>query len=389
MKNHAAGVAALAEVVRTLFADFDARGKTPSANARAALALVERWLGGEAVTTEAFEEAAIAAQEDKIPFAQREKDRALYWANAAAGNLAYAARKARGWKEDERATMDAAEYALSSLRVEGVRDRAALEAIRAAAYERADKAPKPKAPKTSAPKPVRVKDELAPTIGEVANARLVKLKAVVEPARRVDDTQLRAFLKERQYPDHAAVLAFDRRYGGIVVADSAGETGMDWVYGAYACLSSEAHKAPRGAPGLRGDAALVPVIYSPNDVIYFLDGHGKAWCEDTIEGGLAPYAADADRMVARVLLYQVLFERSDKDAVAEISGKRGEEAAAALGVPPLREATDDYVHVWGDARALVFEERTPEDASHHRGPWRTRVATEQKKSLAPLLAKLN
>jgi hypothetical protein len=391
MKNHAAGVTALAEVVRTLFADLEERGKSPSANARAALALVDRWLAGEPVTAEELEAAAVLAHEDKLKFEEREKDRALKWANGAAGNLAYAAKRGKSSKEGDRATMDAAEYALSSLRMEGVRDRAALEAIRAAAYERADKATKPPVdpPKSTKPKPIRLKDELAPFIGDVANARLVKLKAVVHPDERVDDTKLRAFLKERDYPAHASVLEFDRRYGGLVVPDEPGEEGTDWTYGAYACLASGAHKAPRGAPGLRGDAALVPVIYSPNDVIYFLDGHGAAWCEDTIEGGLEPYAADADRMVARVLLYQILFARSDKDCLLEVDGKRGEEMAAALGVEAVPQATDEFVHVWGDKHALVFEERTPGDAERNRGPWKTRVATEQKKALGALRGKLD
>lgn len=405
MKNHPAGVAALAEVVRTTFSDLAQHGKVVSDDARAALALVDRWLAGEEVSADAFEAAALRAHQEGLPFAQREKDRVLKWANGAAANLAYTARKGRGWQDGPKSTMDAAHYALSSLRVEGTRNAAALEAIRAAAFERAEAAERAKpgmaGTKTkaktgtrtlgadSAPtEPVPVADELVSVIGEVANAWLARVAPVFDPKHRVGDTALRKFLKARKYPAHAAVLAFDQRYGGLVAADEPGEVGLDWLFGAHACLASEAHVEPRGAVGLRGNAALVPVIYSPNDVIFYLDGHGAGWCEDTIEGGLERVTEDGDRLVSRLLLHQVLFDRSGRGLVAEIAGKRGEEAAAILGAPSIPQATDDLAHVWGSASALVFEERSAADAAASRGPWRTRVSAEDEATLGAVVARL-
>lgn len=396
MKAPVAGIAALAEVVRTVFSDVEARGLRVADDARAALALVDHWIAGEPVDGAALGAAASRAHQDGVPLANREKDRALSWANTAAGNLAYAAQKGRASKESERATMDAAEYALSSLGGQDAKDRKALERIRAAAARAAEKgaaAPKKtakatKATKASTPteaRPARLGDELDGAIGVVAAARLRTRKATLRAAERVGDTALRKYLASREYPAHASVLAFDARYGGLHVPD---EEDTEWTIGAYACLSSDAHTAPRGAPGLRGDAALVPVIYSPNDVVYFLDGHGTAWAHDTIEGGFDRFAEDADRLVARVILYDVLFERAD-EALVETAAKRGEEAAAALSLPAIPEASDDLVRVWGDAHALVFEERTAEDASRNRGPWTTRVCAHKAKTLAPWKARLD
>jgi hypothetical protein len=364
MRNHAAEVSALAVVVRTLIDELDGRQKPVGDAVRAALVLVERRVAGETISSEELSAARAVAHEDGVPLARREKDRVISWANTAVGNLAWMADKARGWKDAPRSILDGVEYSLSSLNVPGVRDRAALAKLYARELRR------PHAPRASAPKKTTLKFEnLTHEIGALAAARLKKLKPILEPSQRGTDATLAALLRERGYPVHDAVLAFERRYGGMIVADGPGEEGDDWIFGAFACLRSGAHEKAKGA------AALVPVVYSPNDVIYYLDGHGAAFAEDTIEDPTAaPFASDGDRLVARILLNQILFARSLKGAIVEREGRRGEAAAKALGAPLIPEASDALARYWGDDKRLVVEERV-------NGAWKTRVTGATKAAI--------
>jgi hypothetical protein len=76
-----------------------------------------------------------------------------------------------------------------------------------------------------------------------------------------------------------------------------------WLFGAHACLRSEAHAAPRG-----GKRKLVPVVYSPNDIIYFLDADGKAWAQDTIEESRATRYAESGRELVTQIVQQLAAE---------------------------------------------------------------------------------
>lgn len=291
--SHPTDVASLAAVVRSVVDELATRGRPVRTPVREGLELLERWLTGEPVDAEALQRAQGVAHENEVPLAQRESDRAVSWANTAVGNLLWMAQKMRGWKGADLGIMHAAEYALSSLGVPGVRDRAALDALRAEAA--AHHVQRAKAPR--AQKPRRAGTTLVPFIGRVASARLRALHAVFDPKARASEAELRALLETRRYPVHAAVLAFDARYGGLVVADAPGEEGHDWCFGAHACLAGGGHDAPRG-----GRDDLVPVVYSPNDVVYFLDASGAAWGQDTIEDTHAvPFAKDGDELVMRIL----------------------------------------------------------------------------------------
>ncbi|MCE9598336.1 MAG: hypothetical protein K8S54_10250 [Spirochaetia bacterium] len=64
----------------------------------------------------------------------------------------------------------------------------------------------------------------------------------------------------------------------MIVADEIGEAGYDWIFGACACTRSNAHKNPRGQ-----EPGWVPIAYSPDDVIFFMDEDGFVWMIDTIE----------------------------------------------------------------------------------------------------------
>ncbi len=291
-KDHALEVVGYAAVVRSAFADFTGLGKVIPSATQAAFALVERWLAGEEVEPEALQAAANLSFEDGVPFAQREKDRAVSWARTAAGNLAWLAKKDRGWQEGGATVMDAAVYMLSSLNVAGVKDREQFEVIRAAAMANAGKIKRSPAKKAAKP----ISTNLTAFIGAEANKRLAKLKPTFDLKQRGDDEKLRALLSDRKYALHGAVLVFDQRYGGLVAADAPGEEGYDWLFGAYACLKSGAHKDPRG-----DDASWVPVAYAPNDYIFYLDGDGAAWVVDTVgDTPTEKFADDADKMMARI-----------------------------------------------------------------------------------------
>jgi len=307
MDHHGAEVSALVAVVRAVVADLAQHGRPLRAIGRDALALLERWVAHEVIADDVLANAQSRVHEDGVPRAEREPDRAIHWANTALGNTLWMARKGRGWKGVPPSIMDAATYALSSLAVAGVRDHIALEALRTAALAGLVRAaqgdtsrPKsaPRAPKIARKaRKKRLGQALVPFIGATANARLAALDAVFDPTLRGVEADLRILLARHGYPVHAAVLAFEERYGGLVFADAPDESGHDWCFGAFACLSGDAHVSPRGGTF----EALVPVAYSPNDAIYFLDAEGAAWAQDTIEDArAAPFAKDGDELVARI-----------------------------------------------------------------------------------------
>lgn len=290
-EDHYTKVFSLAAVVRRVVDEVAAHRTVPE-EARAALATVEAWLGGKPVDAAALQAAADLSYQEGVPYAQREKDRPLTWLRTAAGSLAWLAKKDRGWQDGGTSLMEAAFYALSSLGVPGLPDNQALETIRAAALAQAP------APKGGAKKPaLKAKPvDLSAHIGAAANKRLKKRSPVFDPESRGSEADLRALLSRKKYPVHDAVLAYDARYGGLVAADAPGEEGMDWTFGAYACLRSNAHQDPRGEK-----ADHVPIAYSPNDVIFYIDRKGVVWAIDTIEDERPVRFADtADAMMTRI-----------------------------------------------------------------------------------------
>jgi hypothetical protein len=106
--THPDEVAALAAVVRVTFTELETHGRAPSADAAAALMLIDAWITGADVSPDRLQAAADASHQERVPFAAREKDRARSWAATAAGNLAWMAKKDRGWKDGCTSIMDAA-----------------------------------------------------------------------------------------------------------------------------------------------------------------------------------------------------------------------------------------------------------------------------------------
>jgi hypothetical protein len=298
--DHAREIAALAAVVREVFAQLEAHAREPTESARGALAAVERWLAGEPVSTEDLAAAAERAWSElaSVPWGQR--DLVLSWSNTAAGNLASVTRKLRGWQDGRRTVLDAAASAVSTLRAPNTWSRPHFEARHAEVY--ANSEAKVRAPKLPNPaKRVTRRHPIAARLGAHATRRLVQLEAEVRPQLRVDEQALAAFLADRDYPVHASVVAFEADYGGLVFAEHTGDAAGDWLVGAYACLASRTHGEPRGGRPRSGKEALVPVAYSPNDTIFYLDGDGVGWAEDTIEGGLQRVADDGVQLLARIV----------------------------------------------------------------------------------------
>jgi hypothetical protein len=183
---------------------------------------------------------------------------------------------------------------------------------------------------------------------------LYEARAFAPSSPRPSDDQVAALLRARGYTAHAAVLAFDRTYGGVLLGngpddDPHADDDQD-LLGAYACLSTGGHDSPTDDEG-RG---LVPVLYTANDCICYLDGDGGAWFEDTIEGpGPERYARDGDMLVARRLLDGAMWRKHDGQL--DVARACGAEIAAALSLPPIAEATADDARWWGDGTTLVVE----------------------------------
>lgn len=164
---------------------------------------------------------------------------------------------------------------------------------------------------TAAP-PKRVDPEKAATEAKVL-ARIAKAlgkrgalvatrRARHDPRRTGDAAAVRKLLARHKYPVHASVLAFERAFGGLVIPDAdADESGLPsgaaTIVGSYACLKSRAHGRPGG-----GRVDLVPVAYTSNDCIVFLDKRGVAHFQDTIEDASAKrFSATGAGAVARLL----------------------------------------------------------------------------------------
>ena len=179
--------------------------------------------------------------------------------------------------------------------------------------------------------------------------------AAVEPKRRASKAQLLTTCEQHGYALHPAVAAFEAEFGGLVIPDRPKQKKNDpvWLFGTHACLTSGAHVAPRGGKKTRG---LVPVVYSPNDVVYFLDKQGRAYAQDTVEDAEAkPFADDGTALIARIMLYSALFALGG--SAQALPGLLGDALAARLSLALVTEASDRDLRFFSDASAktLVVE----------------------------------
>ncbi len=135
------------------------------------------------------------------------------------------------------------------------------------------------------------------------NGRLLAARGARHDRRRTGDrAALAALLARSRYPAHAAVFAFERAFGGLLIPedrdhDAGFACGPSTLIGAYACLKSGAHTRPDG-----GRADLVPIAYTPSDGIAYLDRAGVVFAQDTIEDvTVARFAPTGAAAVAKLL----------------------------------------------------------------------------------------
>jgi hypothetical protein len=189
----------------------------------------------------------------------------------------------------------------------------------------------------------------------VVLALLQAARAAIDPALRANKAQLVVDCKAHGYVLHPAVAAFEAGFGGLVIPNRPKQkkNGPVWLFGTHACLASGAHEAPRGGDKRRG---LIPVAYSPNGVIYFLDKHGRALAQDTIEDTQPqPFAPDGTALIARIMLYSALFALGASSRAQP--GLIGDALSKRLSLGLIKRASGDDLRFFSDATAktLVVE----------------------------------
>lgn len=112
------------------------------------------------------------------------------------------------------------------------------------------------------------------------------------------DDALPGRFASRGYPLHDAALAFERAIGGLEFED---HDGGSWLIGAAACVGSDAHVHPCGGAE-QADLQLVPVVYTPDDGIGYVDREGAGWFHDTIEQRSASRVADTAATMIELLV---------------------------------------------------------------------------------------
>jgi Leucine rich repeat len=182
---------------------------------------------------------------------------------------------------------------------------------------------------------------------------LAQRGGTLNPNLRGSPSLLQETCAAHGYALHQTVIDFEAAFGGLMMPDEGRKLKKGephWLFGAYACLSGSGHAAPRG--GTKG-RNLVPVVYAPNDVIYFLDAQGKAFVQDTIEDPSAVlYAADATALVCRILFDEAIFSR--KETSSEFPGLQGESLSLRLALTLVTEASGADLRYYGDATGAIL-----------------------------------
>jgi hypothetical protein len=212
-----------------------------------------------------------------------------------------------------------------------------------------------------------------------ALAILERRHAVFDKKSRATPAVLAQTLKKYRYPNSASVLAFEAAYGGLQVPEYGAKTNWleaeesAWLFGAHACLISEVHVDPRGGSKRRG---LVPVAYSPNDVIYFLDREGHGFAQDTIEDPRAlPFADGGRALVSRILLWDEMFALESETLL----GAHGNVLKNLLSLTLVSHASADDVRFFGNGEIYVSE-----TTAKGKQPAQTVVACHDAKQFASI-----
>ncbi|NOT74213.1 MAG: hypothetical protein HOP08_04735 [Cyclobacteriaceae bacterium] len=181
---------------------------------------------------------------------------------------------------------------------------------------------------------------------------LKKRGGIMDASLRASKVQLVKTCKEYGYASHAPVVAFEAAFGGLVIPDGPRMKKDEpcWLFGTHACLTKGGHETPRAGGKAR---KLVPVVNSPNDIIYFLDEKGRGYAQDTIED-TAPffYADDGTSLVCRIILQDALFSRDDTSM--DLSGLQGEALAKRFSLKLIAKASGKDRRFFSDATGDVL-----------------------------------
>lgn len=185
-------------------------------------------------------------------------------------------------------------------------------------------------------------------------ARLAACEARFRPELR--SAEVRATLTRAGVAASDAILAFDARYGGLVVprtADGIGTLAAPVLrFGPSACVA-----APRAPDAYFASPSFAPAIFTWDDLVYLLDANGRAFT-GSLDTLAHPFAPSGDALVARVLLFDAIRARGLEPGacVLELAGRRAAELAHTLAVPAIALATADDARFYGDADVLVLDE---------------------------------
>lgn len=179
---------------------------------------------------------------------------------------------------------------------------------------------------------------------------LEKRGAVIDKKLRATKSQLIDIWRAQGYVPHATVISFESAFGGLLLPDSPKMKKGEpvWLFGTFACLTEGGHSSPPGKAKKR-----VPVVNSPNDIIYYLDESGRAYAEDTIED-VSPvyYAADKTSLVSRIVFDDALFSR--KDFSVDLPGLQGVELSKRFSLKLAKEASGTDRRFFTDARGEII-----------------------------------
>jgi len=173
-------------------------------------------------------------------------------------------------------------------------------------------------------------------IPAVVKSMLTKRGAMTDRTLRATKAQLIKTCGEHGYKPHAAVIDFEASFGGMLIPDGPKMKKDEpvWLFGTYACVTTGGHSSPGRGKKIK----LVPVVNSPNDIIYYLDEQGRGYAEDTIED-VSPvrYADDATSLVCRIVFDDALFSR--KETSLNLEGLQGSELSKQLKLKLVKEAS--------------------------------------------------
>jgi hypothetical protein len=188
-------------------------------------------------------------------------------------------------------------------------------------------------------------------------AMLKKRGGTMDAGLRATRARLVKTCEEHRYPPHAPVIAFEAAFGGLIIPEDGRKIKKDepcWLFGTHACLTIGGHTNPRSGSKAR---KLVPVVCSPNDIIYYLDEKGRGYAEDTIEDVAASfYADDGTSLVCRIVFDDALFSREGTSV--DLPGLQGEELSRRLSLRLVSKASGKDRRFFCDATGdiLVVEE---------------------------------